>query len=708
MRAASNKFDRAYGEASGIRQEQKILQNREQVKEIKRSTRRTRKLNSLVSMVPYPDRTCQHSPKALKIKRGRRTKKPYITTNTVIQEQPYGSPVFIDCSETLDVPTTPLMMREERDCESLPSSSSTPRGHNCAEPRGIKYSESVKYPTHTNPSLNGSENVFTPHQILEPKLGLSSIPFIGHNIKKKNDCQTMGYHQEIAPQQAPILSANVYSFSHSTPELSQCRSKVENYRRQSDPNRMCWRGSTLDFSLSSDSEKPSKERRCCDSLILSEAIESPSERATIDTFSAPANASETYEYFQSSLRHDQHDSSTSELILVQHQWQCISRMRSDISALRQTLQILRVKLRALRDEKSLADDAYFKEVKMRELDMPFPRSWWPEKTLTELLCDSQKARDKYGPLEDEYDHLEQELTSKEYQLSRQEEQFYYSLRDPLRLSHSCIEPGKDGGLSEEPQHLEPRQSHPLVGAYLSKLGDLDILFEYYDDILEEKLSLEEHLATRKRFNMNLMPEDQQWLDSSQAQLDDLTSKIQIAKMEEKDLRQQCFSLDLVDEHGNPKVPSMQEQPDEISGRTSKVVDNIQGHIQKPLDLSSKQTDPITTLIALDSEHTRLARNERFDRWSLEKLQSSLVEIDVYANCSQDFCEVRDLKHLQDHFGKKDFVNTWYTDGFTKNAPRSTGITSYHSSAQSISPADLNYSKPPSSDVVFSQSSSFIE
>ncbi|KAI9640507.1 hypothetical protein NHQ30_011253 [Ciborinia camelliae] len=617
-------------------------------------------------------------------KRRRRRKKPYITTKAECQEHSCPDPdhdnELMECYDS----NVTLAMGQERDCGNVSSSSSssTPRVLTCAEPREIQY------PDATEDLACTDQNIM-------------------RNINSDDGSQPIRYFPELSAQQGPAVDTEVYHRFHSVPTLPRSRSQVqfhENSRRHSDPNPVYGKAPSLRSELPIVSKQPINQSTWCNNLSLSQSNRTPSRPALMDDFSTMVGLPNGDIHFESSPRNIQDDSSAFELSMLYDKWQNISKMRSQIGALREHLRIMRLKLRALQNDRFLADDAYFKEAKLRELHMPFPRFYWPKKTLEELLCDSQKARDEYGPLEDEYNHLEHDLTSQEDQLSKQEEQFYSQLQDPSRFLPVSREPRNASSLLES-EYPEPYEPHPLIDAYLSKLGDIDIFRERYDDILDEKLILEEELASRERFDMTLLPENQQWLDSSQSLLDDLKSKIQVAEMEEGNLRRECFSLGLIDENGEPKKPSKGDQPGPTFSTAHKTPQIPHEYVKPPSQFYPNPNISEVIMKALDSDHNHLARNERFDRWSLEKLQISIPEINIYANCSDNYDQLKDFRKLQEELCKKDFMNAWFTDGFTNNAPKSTSFTSMHSTSQYIPQTNSSSSKLSPSDVVFSNGSS---
>ncbi|KAG4028992.1 hypothetical protein MFRU_018g01000 [Monilinia fructicola] len=712
MRATTDNSSRMFVQPCGIRQEEKSTPEKLEVKEIKRKIRRPENLDSMVPVAPGFERTGPHTLNPSKAKRRRKKKrkknKSYITTRPEIQKHSCSDSEHDNKSVMFGEPQPRLAIEQEYHSGSIFHPSSTPRVLVSTAPRELQYPDTLEEVASTNQSLNGINSTRTPsHRISEPKLKDLLLPYIIHNIESTEDSQPISHILETLPHQSTAVDANIYTRSQSVPTIPSSRSQAhfdENGRRHSEPDHGHWKVPSFKSILPTVLEQKNQNSTWGHDINLSESIKNHSKDVLMEDFSA-VNSPNMHGHFESSDRHAEDTSSTFELSMLYDQWQRISYMRSHISARRETLRVMRGKLRSLRDDKSLADDAYFREVKMRELNMPFPRPWWPRKTLEELVCDSQKARDEYGPLEDEYNNVENDLSSQEYQLSQQEEHFYSQLQDPSRFIFTPIDSEKAKGLPEKSENLKPHESHPLVEAYLSKLGKLDILRERYDEVLDEKLNLEEQLATRQRFDMILMPENQQWLDSSQAQLDNLSSEIQVTEEEERELRQQCFSMGLVDESGEPTETSILNQEGSTFSRCPDRFDSPREYVQISSLLPPEQSNIEINLEKSDSDHNYLARNERFDRWSLEKLQISLVEVDRYANCFNIRDEVRDLWKIKQETCKESFTTVWFTDGFTNNAPKSTGLSSYHSTLQYVPCTKSSCDEFPTSHLVLSKESS---
>ncbi|APA05265.1 hypothetical protein sscle_01g000350 [Sclerotinia sclerotiorum 1980 UF-70] len=704
MRTVVKTFSRDSGRQFGIRQEEKSShdQNTLQVKEFKVHYRKSQKPEPLISATPAFQRRWKYSQPPHILRARRKRQKPFITTEAEIKRRSCSDSDQDGESRGLYGPSILFAMKKERNRGSLPSSSSTPRVQSCAELQESQHSEATDNLVCTNQSLSGLRN--NNFKIFEFKSPDPKIPPVTmHDIAGTDDSRPIRQFSKIATHHGPFVPASAHIRSQSVPKSTASKSQVrfyENARRFSDPSHVYGKVLSLGSETSTVSSQPVNQSSSSDKLFPEEPHNYAGSADEMSHLSVRTDLPTADKHVEPSPRHIEDNSSMFEFSILYNQWTQISQMRNQVQALRFKLQIKRRELRILQRERSLAEDAYFKQVQMRELNMPFPRAWWSEKSIAELLNDSQKARNEYGSMEDEYIQIENDLDSQEWELSQQENYFYSQLQDPSRFFRRPIEFEYAAKSQEEPEHFEP---HPLVDSYLLKLGGLENLRESFDEILDEKLDLEEQLAVRKRFNMTLMPEDQQWLDSSQSQLDDLASKIQVAETEERELRQQCFSLGLIDENGEPIEPSKHGQHSLSTDTDPETLENPRESVQILSLLPPGPSDMEIGIKALDFDHNYSSRNERFDRWSLEKLQVSLLEINIYANCFENFDDLTDLSKLKERVHDDDFVTAWFSDGFTDSAPRSKGFTSIHSTPQHIPRADLS-SKVSPSDFVFSKGS----
>lgn len=270
--------------------------------------------------------------------------------------------------------------------------------------------------------------------------------------------------------------------------------------------------------------------------------------------------------------------------------------------------------------------------------------------------------------------MEDHLSSQEFQLSQLEEQFYIQSNstEPLDAkTHSDgivanptfgIAPIATKYHESNSEDITDIQYHPLVTAYLSKQGDLDLLYERLDDLVDEKQSLEAEKQSRLRFGLTLDPDDQKWLDGSAHEYDALMGAIKGLEREVEDMKQECLSRGLVDEDGEPTTFRDQEEgsfkgEDEMhpGSQTSEYVkyplliphpgvdqDQLDNYDPKPDDKSD-----ITTT--------------RINEWMLKRLRTSPLDVNLLAST------------FEGSIGKTDdawqfsVLSFWFNDGTVKGS-----------------------------------------
>ncbi|KAF7900668.1 uncharacterized protein EAF01_007970 [Botrytis porri] len=683
MRATANgNWD--IGRSCGIRQERTSIPNALQVKEITRKPPRAQNPDKFKSVASAFHTSSAHSSMPYKSKGGRKRQKPDITAKSTTKQNCQHS-FHNERLTRFREPKVLVVVEQEVDCGSISNSSSTPRVLKCDEPRENQHSIANDGFALTNYLASDLCNDQISHgksKLVHGDPPLTGIPFEVHSTHGFGPMRKI---DEAAKQQRQaVLVKHSHSIPISLPSKSQVQSR-EDCRRHSVQNHVCRKMSSLRSGSSTVSRQATKQSVLCDDSSLDESNQTLRRPVDMNESAITADLPNADEHLEASPTNIQSVSSVFGASIFYDQWQHISWMRARIASLRFSLQNKRQDLRMLQREKSLADDAYFKQAKMRELDMPFPREWWSGKTTAELLCECQKARDEYGYLEDEYNYLERDLDSQEYELSRHEEHFYGQLRDPSRLLPTSMQHVKSPGWLNRPEHHEPQKTqelHPLVEAYFSKLGDLENSRELYDDILDEKLSLEEKVDLRNRFDMEpLTSENQEWLNSSQAQLDSLISKIKIIEEEENELRQKCLSLGLIDEAGEPIASTRMDQSGSSLDAALAPLESRNQYSEMPSSFPPELSDSESVIKALDSENNHLSPNERFDRWSLEKLRISLHEVNIYTHCFRNYDESQDLCKIKEEICEDDFGIAWFADGFTDRDTRSTVLTATNSTSQ---------------------------
>ena len=383
-------------------------------------------------------------------------------------------------------------------------------------------------------------------------------------------------------------------------------------------------------------------------------------------------------------------------------WQRILKLREDNWGLRSQVQEIRNNLRQKQYIKSAADDMLVKRINvLTHIGHALSRK---QKTLEQLQEECQNARDAYGPLEDECNRLEDQLSRQEFKLTQLEKDFYGPSAEPpvLRMeqpqgSHEPeIRYAGTSSITSQEDEIEDSDYHPLVTKYLSKLGDLDLHRERLDEIVDEKVQLEEERDSRLRFGLMLDPDDQTWLDNSHKELHELSEKIRLLEKELEDMKQDCISKGLVDEYGEPTSFQWQEQGSFNGEEDMNPQDEKSEYVKYPALLPHpgilKHEDCGNYEPKPDERSD--TTTTRINKWMLEKLRCSPLDVNLLA---RTFEGVSGQTHIYEgwQFAVLDF---WYRDGTLKTR---AGFHVYPSTMSrsmntQAAPEDANSESPDSS------------
>jgi phosphate uptake regulator len=123
----------------------------------------------------------------------------------------------------------------------------------------------------------------------------------------------------------------------------------------------------------------------------------------------------------------------------------------------------------------------------------------------------QHARDEYGPLEDDYSRLEDILDQMEFEMAKIEARLY-GPESPQEFENANIispfqEPSDSLLLGSNPllglSTDVHEQYQPIHRELLSRLGDLDLARERYENMRQERESLSTEQESRARFGLEL-------------------------------------------------------------------------------------------------------------------------------------------------------------------------------------------------------------
>jgi hypothetical protein len=253
--------------------------------------------------------------------------------------------------------------------------------------------------------------------------------------------------------------------------------------------------------------------------------------------------------------------------------------------------------------------------------------------------------------------------------------------------------------------------HPLVSRYLSRMGDLDLLKERFDDLLDEKRGLEEQRERRRQLGLTLDPEDQQWLENAQSAKDDLSEKIRMLQKDLEVMKLDCLSRGLVDEDGEPTDFPIREQhsfddEEDMNPRDQKseyvkyplllpypgVKPTREFHYEPRPDEKSERTiispaaihthkQTISATLMLLSSLETWNSSSRINEWLLHRLRMSALDVNLLARTFQDISGV-----ITDRW-QIAVLRLWYRDATMRDADGEVRI--YTDSMTTQAPAISN-------------------
>jgi hypothetical protein len=93
--------------------------------------------------------------------------------------------------------------------------------------------------------------------------------------------------------------------------------------------------------------------------------------------------------------------------------------------------------------------------------------------------------------------------------------------------------------------------HPIIIAYLLRMGDLDLVLESLKELDEEKTKLQREKGTRQRFGLDLDLDDEAWLLECDALRHYLDEERNAYEAQTAPLKQECFLRGWIDDEDEP-------------------------------------------------------------------------------------------------------------------------------------------------------------
>lgn len=339
--------------------------------------------------------------------------------------------------------------------------------------------------------------------------------------------------------------------------------------------------------------------------------------------------------------------------------------RARLRTLRVDVLRLRAELRTKRKEvsekellRNAADQDFMKFIRKHMISSSSPSSTshtLPVPELQEHFIAMQAARDEYGPSEDDYKKLEDFLDQKEFELDKLEGRLYRAPTSP------GDDPAIDREAAPEHQHStsllglssEPKAYEPLHVEFLSRLGDLDLALERYQNVQQERQSLLSEQETRARFNIPFDEDKRTFLEKLPTQEAALKAEIVELQVDIEKLKAQCLEagIDLTesaDESTQESSCSEDGDINEDASTATPVLKDIQetrsehNHSMFPLLFPPKPDESRSSLEDLNTEFDEGNKSDRINRWLLYRLRTSPLEIDLLVEVFLRFVNILDF------------------------------------------------------------------
>jgi len=227
-------------------------------------------------------------------------------------------------------------------------------------------------------------------------------------------------------------------------------------------------------------------------------------------------------------------------------------LRTNALRLRAQLKIKRKELKEKEAAKASADEIFIRHVRENRLISSLSNApTLPDETAEPYYVAMQTARDVYGPLEDEYTRIEDLLDETEFEIAKIEIQLYGLETTPppehesasetsLPQGTDLFQPGSELGSFLGLSAGHPDQYEPIHAEYLSRLGDLDLARERFQNMAQEHESLLAEQESRSRVGMELHPNLKAFLGELPAKEAALQEEITEIELDVERLRSQCL------------------------------------------------------------------------------------------------------------------------------------------------------------------------
>lgn len=238
------------------------------------------------------------------------------------------------------------------------------------------------------------------------------------------------------------------------------------------------------------------------------------------------------------------------------------------------------------------------------------------------------------PLEDDCNRLEDQLSSDEFRQNILEEKLYEHLEQYFSRSSAGTPPSQNSvTIPPTEETLETPEFHPLVREFLSRLGDLYLLIEECDELVDDENSMIEAKSTRARVGLPLSAEDQNFLEHFESTESKLTKKINDTQIEVERMRKDCLERRLIDENDEPTDFVTQEKLHFQEEEDLNPQENTSEYVKYPLLLPRQGirdgVDKSKVEKAFESKSDDNAN--RINQWLLRNMLGSPLEVMLLAS-----------------------------------------------------------------------------
>jgi hypothetical protein len=241
----------------------------------------------------------------------------------------------------------------------------------------------------------------------------------------------------------------------------------------------------------------------------------------------------------------------------------LSRLRRRVQLLRLQVQGQRVLIESKREEQSSADEKYIKWIRTHHVSKENPGQIDASEVqaLETLWKQCQAARDAYGPAADSLFSLEYGLEVEEARLEQIEGRVYGQIdvsQSSSRLTSYPKDSDDDISQTEDHDAASDKRSQPsqntsqvVYNDYLWRLGNLDLLQERYQGLINERSMLEEEREKRQRVGLDLDSEDLDFLAHFGDTLEPVRKELAEVSADVERLKQLCIEQGLMTIDGKP-------------------------------------------------------------------------------------------------------------------------------------------------------------